>query len=122
MPSSRSYTVTFTRGGHFANAYPALAPLPFILDSRPGYHRLGNQYLIDRALGLWGPELRGKTQEGRIPSEITMRNYAQWLANFLEWSDRRRVDILMLIRYEWRRHLAVRTCARIGSGKRSLGW
>lgn len=93
MPPSRSYTVAFTHGDRFAKAYPALARFPFILDSRPGYHRLGNQYLVDRALGLWGPKLRGKTQEGRIPSEVTMLNYAQWLANFLEWADLRSVDI-----------------------------
>lgn len=89
----RSYTVATTEGGEFAKRYPALARLPFILDSRPGYHRLGNAYIIERGLGLWGPELGGSGHERVIPSDQTMRNYAEWLANFLEWAEVRSVSI-----------------------------
>lgn len=92
MSLSRSYTVAFTRGGRFAKAYPALAHLPFILDSRPGYHRLGNQYLIDRALGLWGPEQRARAKRDAFLGS----HHAQLCAmvgEFPEWSDRQGVDI-----------------------------
>lgn len=95
MQRIRSYTVNYTQGEAFSKRYPALARFPFILDSRPGYHRLGNGYLVDRGLGLWDAASRGRADSGgRIPSEQTMRNYAQWLANFLEWADLRGVDIL----------------------------
>lgn len=93
MQQGRSYSVNFTPDGAFALRYPALAHLPFILDSRPGYHRLGNAYLVDRGLGLWGPESRNQGPTGHIPTSQSMHSYAQWLANFLEWADRRGVDI-----------------------------
>lgn len=93
MQDSRSYSVNFTPDGEFASRYPALAHLPFILDSRPGYHRLGNAYLIERGLGLWGPESRSQGPTGRTPTAKSMHSYAQWLANFLEWADRRGMDL-----------------------------
>ncbi len=89
----RSYAVTYTSTGKFSQRYPTLKHLPFILDSRPGYDRLGNAYLIDRGLGLWGPELRGEALEGRIPAPKTIHNYAQWLANFLEWAELRNIPL-----------------------------
>lgn len=70
-----------------------VAHLPFILDSRPGYHRWGSRYLIDRGLGYWEPVMRGRGVQGRRPTRQTMRNYAHWLANFLEWSEARGVDL-----------------------------
>lgn len=94
MQHRRSFTVNYTApGGKFANRYPALAHLPFILDTRPGYHRLGNAYLNDRGLGLWGPTSGADRPAGRISSPRSMHNYAQWLANFLEWADLRGVDV-----------------------------
>ena len=93
MQDSRSYSVCFTPDGKFASRYPALAHLPFILDSRPGYHRLGNAYLVERGLGLWGPESRNQVLTGRSPTAKSMLSYAQWLANFLEWADMRKVDL-----------------------------
>lgn len=72
--------------------YGLVANLPFIVDSRPGYHRLGSRYLIDRGLGKWHPHTRG-TREVEPPAPQTIQNYAQWLANFLEWSDTRGVDL-----------------------------
>lgn len=68
-----------------------VARLPCILDSRPGYHRLGSRYLLDRGLGAWP-----KTDWGgnaSLPTDQTMRNYANWLANFLEWADTRHIDL-----------------------------
>jgi integrase len=89
--TQRSYSVSYSKpDGAFAKRYPALGHLPFILDSRPGYHRLANLYLIDRGLGLWQP---GQRVSGRIPTEQTIHTYAQWLANFLEWADTRGIEI-----------------------------
>lgn len=70
-----------------------VAHLPFILDSRPGYHRLGSRYLIDRGLGAWSPETRGRSPlPGRL-TKTTIRNYADWLVNFLEWAEVRGVNL-----------------------------
>ncbi|MDH0363364.1 hypothetical protein [Comamonas aquatica] len=55
---------------HFQVVYPSqdflersgfgrVAHLPFIMDSRPGYHRLANQFLIDFGLGEWSVGTRG---------------------------------------------------------------
>lgn len=76
-----------------AKGFGKVAHLPCIFDSRPGYHRLGSEYLIDRGLGLWHPNLPRTHAPTRAPTEITIRSYAHWLANFLEWADRRGVDI-----------------------------
>lgn len=70
-----------------------VAHLPFILDNRPGYHRLGSRYLIDRGLGTWNPETRGKGPRATRPSKKTIKNYASWLANFLEWAEVRGIDL-----------------------------
>ncbi|HBH37455.1 MAG: site-specific integrase [Curvibacter sp.] len=91
---ARSYSVHYSaKDGKFAHRYPALAHLPFIIDSRPGYHRDGNAYLIDRGLG----RRIGADQEplfgGRIPTKKSMDNYAAWLANFLEWAEVRGIDL-----------------------------
>lgn len=90
----RSFTVNYTSpNGKFAKRYPALANVPFILDSSPRYHRVGSAFLIDRALALWGPKSRGDGPVDRIPAPQSIHTYAQWLANFLEWSSLRSVDI-----------------------------
>jgi integrase len=78
--------------GPFATRYPALAHIPCILDSRPGYHRLANAYLTDRGLGLWAPGERNASRAA-LPSPKTLLSYAYWLANFLEWAEVRGVDI-----------------------------
>lgn len=88
----RGYAVRYTGNGEFAKHYPALQHLPYILDSRPGYHRLGNGYITDRGLGLWPPAQNGKIT-GVIPAPISMHNYSEWLANFLEWADIRNIPI-----------------------------
>jgi integrase len=95
MQHGRSYSVNIpSTDGKFVQKYPALAQVPFILDSRPAYHRTANAYLIDRALGLWSPDPLSGTTPGRILSPKTMLSYAEWLANFLEWAAVRSVDLL----------------------------
>lgn len=71
-----------------------VAHLPCIFDSRPGYHRLGSRYIIDRGLGLWHPKARGNSMPTVSPSDQTILNYAYWLANFLEWADVRGINLL----------------------------
>jgi len=89
----RSYSVFLSPpDSPFSTSYPALAHIPCILDSRPGYHRLANAYLTDRALRLWGPEGRSAGR-GSLPSPKTLHSYAYWLANFLEWAEIRGVDL-----------------------------
>lgn len=66
---------------------------PFIMDGRPGYAETPNAYLIDRGLGLWDPIGRG-TRNDRRPARRSLINYADWLANALEWADTRGVDLL----------------------------
>lgn len=70
-----------------------VAELPFIVDSRPGYHRLGSRYLIDRGLGVWNPVTRGKAPRPWRPTRRAMHNYAHWLVNFLEWAQAREVNL-----------------------------
>lgn len=74
--------------------FGALAYQPFILDSEPGYARLPNQFLIDRSLGYWEPKWRGEKRNPIPPSRISMRNFARWLANALEWADTRSIDLM----------------------------
>lgn len=63
-----------------------VANLPFIMDHRPGYHRLANEFLIDVGLGEWSSATRGTEQASTMPlTETTMHNYAHWLANYLEY-------------------------------------
>lgn len=83
-----------------------VAHLPFILDSRPGYHRLGSRYLIDRGLGLWDPETRGKGVHAAALGDITIKNYADWLINFLEWADVRvvRLEVCDYVEHIQRRY------------------
>jgi integrase len=71
-----------------------VAHLPFIMDSRPGYYRLGSRYLIDRGLAEWDPVQRGNGPRSTPPTDQTMKNYADWLVNFLEWAEIRGIDLM----------------------------
>lgn len=87
----RNFTVfRSSPDGKFAKRFPALADVPCILDSRPGYHRLANEYLIDRALAIWP---RKEEYKKRFLTPQTLDDYAHWLANFLEWATVRSVDV-----------------------------
>lgn len=47
MQSRRCFTVNYTpSNGKLAQTYPALARVPFILDSSPRFHREGNAFFI----------------------------------------------------------------------------
>lgn len=67
--------------------------IPCIFDASPGYHRLGSRYLIDRGLGVWDPVSHGKRPKPP-PNEQSLKNYAYWLANFLEWAELRGIDFM----------------------------
>ncbi len=72
-----------------------VAHLPFIMDSRPGYHRIANQFLIDVGLGEWSTGTRGLELASTMPpTKATMRNYAHWLSNYLEYCHARGKDPL----------------------------
>lgn len=77
-----------------ASGFGHLRYQPFIFDSGPGYARLPNRFLIDRSLGLWDPKERGRCRNPLPPSRISMRNFAAWLANALEWAEARRVNLM----------------------------
>ena len=90
----RSYSVHLSpSNGKFANKFPGIAHIPYILDSRPTYHRSANAYLISRGLGHWGNGPDGRPRSGRIPSQKSMWSYASWLTNFLEWAEVRSIDL-----------------------------
>lgn len=94
MTESRSFTVHRTSlDGAFASRYPALARTPFILDATPRFHRLGNAYLVDKALGLWTAQTNAKRATSLIPTPRSLQNYAERLCNFLEWSTVRGINL-----------------------------
>lgn len=74
--------------------FEKVAHLPFIFDSEPGYARLPNQFLIDRGLGYWDPKWRGSKRNPQPPTRVSMRNFAHWFANALEWAEGRGVDLM----------------------------
>lgn len=88
-----SYKVVYPTSQYLIDVgYGKVAHLPCIFDARPGYHRAASRYLIDRGLGLWDPSHRGKIERLLPPASISIKNYADWLANFLEWCDVRTLD------------------------------
>ena len=80
-------TITTSKG------FGKVAHLPCIFDSRPGFHLPGSQYLIDRGLGVWHPKLYKTNYPARPPAAASIRNYANWLVNFLEWTEARSINV-----------------------------
>lgn len=74
--------------------FDKVAHVPLIFDSQPGYARLPNRFLIDRALGVWDPRWRAASPNPQLPSRISMKNFAYWLANGLEWAEVRGIDLM----------------------------
>jgi integrase len=72
-----------------AKGFGVVSHIPCIFDSRPGYHRNGSKYLIDRALNAWSGN-----KSDRYSTPQTLRNIADWLVNFLEWAEVRKCDLL----------------------------
>ncbi|WP_150429398.1 hypothetical protein [Dechloromonas sp. CZR5] len=74
--------------------FEKVAHLPIIFDSEPGYARFPNQFLIDRGIGYWDPKWRGSKRNPLPPTRVSMKNFAYWLANALEWAEVRGVDLM----------------------------
>ena len=74
--------------------FGGLAQQPFIFDSSPRYSRIPNQFLIDRGLGYWDPKWRGTKRNPIPPSRVSMKNFAHWLANALEWAETWSLDLM----------------------------
>lgn len=89
------YNITFLNPNELARAgFGHLVDHPFIMDSGPGYARLPNRFLLDRALGIWSPRRRDKGQNPVPPSRQSMKNFARALCNALEWAEPRGVDLM----------------------------
>lgn len=71
-----------------------VAHLPVIFDSEPGYAKLPSRFLMDRGLGTWDPRWRGSRSNPRLPSRVSMNNFAYWLCNALEWAEVRAIDLM----------------------------
>lgn len=69
------------------SGYGKVSDIPCIFDSRPGFHRAGSQFLQERGLGVWKPLKCRKKGRVFLLSAISVKNYANRLANFLEWCD-----------------------------------
>ncbi len=93
-PQSGLSVRTSPEGGVFVRKYPALAYIPYIVDTACAFHRLANRFLIERGLAVWHPKTRLERRPWRIPSPRSLRNYADWLVNFLEWAERRGIDLV----------------------------
>ena len=71
-----------------------VAHVPVIFDSEPGYSRLPNRFLIDRAVGVWDPKWRGARPNPHTPSRVSIKNFGYWLCNALEWAEIRGIDLM----------------------------
>lgn len=74
--------------------FEKVAHVPVIFDSTPGYARLPSQFLIDRALGVWDPKWQGARPNPQPPSRASMKNFAHWLCNSLEWAEVRGINLM----------------------------
>lgn len=74
--------------------FEKVAHIPVIFDSAAGYARLPSQFLIDRALGVWEPKWQGARPNSQIPSRASMKNFAHWLCNSLEWAEVRGIELI----------------------------
>lgn len=89
------YKVVYADSKLLAGAgFGGLSYQPFLLDPEPGYARLPNHFLIDRGLGYWDPKWRGEKRNPIPPGRISMKNFARWLANALEWAHTRSIDLM----------------------------
>lgn len=94
MPDYGFKVVYANKEALVASGFAALTYQPFLLDPQSGYARLPNRFLIDRGLGYWEPKWRGTKRNPIPPSRISMKNFARWLANALEWADTRSIDLM----------------------------
>lgn len=95
MSTGYGYKVVMPDRASLAEAgFAKVAHIPSIFDSEPGYARLPSQFLIDRALGAWDPVGRGTKPNPQPPSRVSMKDYAHWLCNALEWAEARGLDLM----------------------------
>lgn len=81
-----------------SHGFGKVAGVPCIFDPTPRFHRLSSEFLIDRALGYWDPKFRGKEIVPNPPTGQSIKNYAEWLCNLLDWCEHSNV-VLLSIRY-----------------------
>lgn len=113
------YRVVYATPGFLkTKGFGRVEGLPFIFDHRPRYHRNANQFLIDLALGEWSMSTRG-TEDGIAPppTAVTIKNYADWLANFLDYchqwgKDPLQVDYMIDIMQGYQNAMSVGTWSR----------
>lgn len=79
-----------------SRGFGKVAVIPCIFDPTPKFHRFSSEFLIDRALGYWDPKFRGKERVPNPPTRQSIKNYAEWLCNFLDWCEHKQVDFLSL--------------------------
>lgn len=94
MPDYGYKVIYLNRKSLVEAGFAHLGDHPFIMDSGPGYARLPNRFLLDRALGVWPPKGHGRGCCPVLPARISMKNYAYWLCNALEWAETRSVDLM----------------------------
>ncbi len=89
------YNITYlNRKALSVAGFGHLVDHPFIMDSGPGYARLPNRFLLDRALGVWQPQRHIQGRAPVPPSRVSMKNFARSLCNALEWAEARGVDLM----------------------------
>lgn len=76
------------------SGFGKVAHVPVIFDPEPGYARLPNRFLIDRALGAWDPRWRGARPSSQTLSELSLKSFGYWLCNALEWAQVRGIDLM----------------------------
>ena len=90
-----SYRVVQPVEGVLSSAgFAGLEGMHFIFDGNADYHRNANEFLIDRALGLWDPQNRGKLINPSPPSRKSLETYADQLTNTLQWCEVRGSELL----------------------------
>lgn len=89
------YTVVYPPvEGVTAAAYPTAIGLPVIFDRSPGVHRLALRFLLDVAYAKWRfPEGFHENAGAKKPARKSMHATAERLANFLDWAERRGLDL-----------------------------
>lgn len=89
------FTVVYAPSdGVTAAAYPEAVGLPVIFDRRPGMQRLALRFLIDLAYAKWRfPEGFHEKAGAKRPARKSMHATAERLANFLDWAERRTLDL-----------------------------
>lgn len=93
MKSGRRWSLVRGREQEFEPAgFQHISHIPFLLDGNGDFATLPNQFLIDLALGMWDMKSRGQLRAGRVPTNQTIKNTAEWLCNALEWADARSLN------------------------------